>query len=117
MPYLEAEVRYILECRFALVRARRQVAERNPARFACALSSSASKTVPAVDAVRLADGRVAMEKAALVQELESFEPDATTRQAFEESVQALYVPPPLPARVDTPTWRKRMPEQGIAPFL
>ena len=109
VPYLKAEAAYIIENRVALVAARRAVAAEDPARFRCALTGA-----PAVDAVRLDDGRVAMEKAAVVGGL-AHAADAPTRAAFEEAVGARLVEVPL-ARADCLPWRKRMPEAGLPPF-
>jgi hypothetical protein len=110
VPYLAAEVAYLMESRFALVRARRAVAAAEPARFACALTGA-----PAVDAVRLADGRVAMEKAALVRGEAGYAADGETRAAFEAAVEARREPVALDVARTLP-WRKRMPEGGIPPF-
>lgn len=109
VPYLKAEVAYLMESRFALVRARRAAAAAEP-RFACALTGA-----PAVDAVRLADGRVAMEKAALVRGEAGYAPDGETRAAFEAAVEARREPVALDASGVLP-WRRRMPEGGIPPF-
>ena len=57
VPYLKAEVEYIMLNRIARVRARREVAAEHPA-FVCSLSGA-----PLVDAVYLDDGTTPMEKA------------------------------------------------------
>lgn len=106
VPYLQEEVAYLMETRMELVRARRAVATGN-ADFRCALTGA-----PLVDAVRLADGRLAMEKAAQVSELQ-YEPADSVRNAFEAAVRAL-VRPTILRRCTS--WRKRMPEDGLTPF-
>jgi len=109
VPYLKAEVAYIMESRFALVKARRAVANDDPA-FCCALTGA-----PVVDAVRLGDGRVAMEKAALVRELE-YEVDEATRASFEEAVCNRVSHDVKLCREECVPWRESMPEGGIVPF-
>ena len=94
----------------AIVRARRAAAEAEPERFRCALTGA-----PATDAVRLGDGRIAMEKAAQVADPPvSFAPDKDLRAAFEAAVTSKAVFPPPPAALLS--WRRRMPEGGIVPF-
>lgn len=108
VPYLKAEVDYIMRRRFALVRARRAAAEAEE-RFRCALTGA-----PVVDAVRLADGRAAMEKAAQVQGLEATK-DVPLRAAFASAVAARMEPVALDASACV-GWRRLMPEGGRAPF-
>lgn len=110
VPYMRAEVEFIMQNRMALVCARREVAAEDPARFTCSLTGA-----PAVDAVRLSDGRVAMEKAAIVQG-QTYEPATDTRKAFEAAVQARRVDVPL-KKEQCMSWRRRMPEGGIRPFV
>ena len=109
VPYLRAEAAFLMENRFALVEARRAVAKAEPERFRCALTGA-----PAVDAVRLADGTLAMEKVAVVRKLDH-EPDAATREAFEAAVQARYNEVPL-RREECVSWRRLMPEGGLTPL-
>ena len=111
VPYLKDEVSYLMERRMAVVRARRAVADAEPERFRCALTGA-----PATDAVRLDDGRVAMEKAAQVADPPvRFAPDKDLRAAFEEAVAEHVVLPSPPTALLS--WRRRMPEGGIAPFV
>lgn len=117
VPYLRAEAAHIMETRFALVRARKRAAADHPDRFKCAITGA-----PLVDAVRLLDGRVAMEKAALLDpHLEpTATPDDDLREAFEAAVRAaaeadVQSPSSLP-RAECVSWRRRMPETGIPPF-
>lgn len=110
VPYLKDEVAYLMERRMAVVRARRAVAEADPERFRCALTNA-----PAVDAVRLDDGRVAMEKAARIQDGVTFAPDEDLRAAFEARVAQELPPSSSPPKFSL-SWRRRMPEGGIAPF-
>jgi hypothetical protein len=108
VPYLKAEVAFLMEDRFALVTARRRVAEEDPT-LRCALTQA-----PVVDAVRLEDGRVVMEKAALVREL-PYTVAHDVREVFEAKVQALYVPPTL-RRNECVAWRTLVPQEGLVPF-
>jgi hypothetical protein len=112
VPYMEAEVSYIMKQRFDLVRARRRVAA-SP-EFCCALTGA-----PAVDAVRVkggeSDGRLVMAKVALVRSL-AYEPDWTARERFRAAVEKeLPTRAPIDAAGCIP-WKKRMPEAGIPPF-
>lgn len=110
VPYMRAEVEFIMRKRFELVRARRRVADSDPERFRCSLCGA-----PAVDAVRLADSdAVAMEKAALV-DGRRYHVDSATRAEFEARV-AQELPAVELARVDCVAWKKRMPEHGLRPF-
>lgn len=110
VPYLEAESRYLMESRFALVRARRAARDHDPAGFTCALTGA-----PLVDAVRLADGRLAMEKAALVAG-EAHEPAPEIRAAFADAVAARLERVPPPGAATCTSWRRRMPAEGLVPF-
>lgn len=105
VPYLREEVAFLMETRFALVEARRRVAEEDPT-MRCALTGA-----PLVDAVVLEDGRFAMEKAALVQD-RAFTTASDVRQAFEAKVEAVFVPPTLDKKACVP-WRSLMPEGGL----
>ena len=110
VPYLKDEVSYLMERRMAVVRARRAVADAEPERFRCALTGA-----PATDAVRLDDGRIAMEKAAQVADPPvHFAPDKVLRAAFEAAVaEHATLPSPPTALL---SWRRRMPEGGVVPF-
>ena len=112
VPYLRDETEYIMERRFALVTARRRVRDEvDPVAFTCALTGA-----PAVDAVRLADGRIAMEKAAVVHG-DSFTPDVDVRHAFEAHVRELIAHVPAPKASQCIAWRRRMCAEGLAPFV
>ena len=107
VPYMEKEVQFIMESRFAIVAARKRVAEEE--RFRCCLSGA-----PAVDAVRLKrGGGIAMEKAALLKG-EEYEEDKETRSLFEERVVTLL--PLIELEKGCVSWRKQMPESGIEPL-
>ena len=111
VPYLRAEVEFLIETRIALVRARRAVAAARPDVFRCALSGA-----PVVDAVRSSDGRVVMEKMALVKGMTDVVPDEATRVAFETAVEdELTRRPPVEFAGGT-SWRRQMPETGLRPF-
>lgn len=111
VPYLAEEVKYIFEVRFALVRARKQVADEDPLRFRCTLTNA-----PCVDAVRLkSTGRIAMEKAAIVRD-EEYDVDSETRSAFEMRVDEVAQAVDLPNPSLCVAWKRRMPEGGIRPF-
>jgi hypothetical protein len=109
VPYLKAEVEYIMQTRFALVRARRKVAEED-LRFRCSLTGA-----PAVDAVFLYEsGNVAMEKAAVIKS-RPFTPAHELRTEFEARVKEVLEVVEI-VRGDCVSWRKRMSENGIPPF-
>lgn len=108
VPYMRAEVDHIMRRRFACVVARRSVAV-DPA-FRCSLSGA-----PVVDAVRLENGAVAMRKAALVAG-RSFEDAPDVRAAFEREVRERVVDVPFHDETRR-TWRQRMPESGLPPFV
>lgn len=111
VPYLKAEVEFIMRKRIALVDARRTVAA-SDARFQCALTGA-----PVFDAVTLEDGRVAMEKAALVQEL-TYTVNEELRNEFEREVfhqQQKETQVEIESKLCM-SWRKRMPEKGLVPF-
>ncbi len=107
VPYLKAEVEWLMERRFRLVERRREVAAGDAA-LRCSLTGA-----PLVDAVRLEDGTHAMEKAALVRDL-AFTPAEEMRARFDAAVGDVTVAPP--AKKSCIPWRKRMPEEGIVPF-
>lgn len=109
VPYLRAEASYIMEQRFALVQARKSALAADPT-FRCSLSAA-----PAVDAVRLDDGGVAMEKAALVRGM-GYRVDPVLRAQFERAVSGWMES----VEIDSSgciSWRKRMPGGGIVPFF
>ena len=105
VPYLKSEVEFLMQSRIELVRARQQVSREFD--IVCALTGA-----PAVDAVRLADGRIAMEKAATVRGHVSFTPDVATRRKFDDLVRERTRPVLLGPCT---SWRRLMPEQGIEP--
>ena len=109
VPYLEEEINFIMRNRLALVAARRAVRDANPDAFTCALTGA-----PVAQAVRLADDRFAMEKAAQVRELPYTVSD-DMRAAFDAAVQARLQPAEM-CRANCVSWRRRMPEGGLVPF-
>lgn len=123
VPYLREEVRFLMERRFALVRARRAAHSRDPARFRCDLTGA-----PLVDAVRAEDGRKMMLKAAQVHECEAtpetpetpfaYVADHDTRRAFEEAVEVELAKLPEVALdvASCKSWKRLMPTGGIRPF-
>lgn len=104
VPYLKDEVEYIMQRRFSLVEARRRVAREHG--LVCSLTGA-----PLVDAVRVAGGELAMQKAAEVRGLE-WEVDRETRARFDSLVGEVE-DPPLPTCLP---WWKRMPKHGAPPF-
>lgn len=114
VPYLKAEVEYIMESRFAVVRARRRVADMKP-EFKCSVSGA-----PLVDSVRLDDGSRVMEKMAQIMTEEGspvkYTVDRETRLAFDAEVKRVMEEVPLPPKTSVAMWKKRMPEEGIEPF-
>jgi hypothetical protein len=130
VPYLAAEVEYVMAGRFALVRARRACAEADPARCACAATGA-----PLVDAVRVAkalvtpsadtagakeetdEGTVLVsEKIALVRKW-PHEADLAARAHVDEAVAAVRDPVPELDRSRCTPWRKQMPEGGLCEQL
>ena len=113
VPYLRAEADFIFRQRFALVRARRQVAREVP-ELRCTLTGA-----PAVDAVRLTTGsnagRLAMERAAPLRGSDSAVAEEERRR-FEAAVDEFkeHVPPPETA--ECIPWRKRIGASGELPF-
>lgn len=110
VPYLKAEVEFIMLTQASKVTARKKVMQSSPDRFTCCLTAS-----PLVDAVRLKGGDLCMEKAAVLNGY-SYEVDEEVRREFEDAVQSVMekVPPPLPA--DCLPWKRRIPKEGIPPF-
>lgn len=111
VPYLFTEVDWLLQRRMQVVAARREAAREAPATCACALSGQ-----PLAAAVRLADGRLAMEKAALLHELE-YTVDEAARAAFEREVERRTAAAAPLARALCKPWRKQMPEGGLQDFF
>ena len=112
VPYLKAEVEYIMKKRFDLVQARKEVAAAS-SEFRCKLTGA-----PVVDAVTVRggehDGLCVMEKVALVKNLK-YEVDAELRQRFEQAVAMALPPEPQLNTVDCIQWKKLMPQSGILP--
>ena len=108
VPYLRAEVDYIMADRTRLVSARRAAVRPDTT---CALTGA-----PAVDAVRLADGRLAMERAARVHGL-AFTVDAPVRARLEAAVDAAVDETTAPTFRAETTWRRLVPPGGLVPFL
>ena len=112
VPYLKAEAEFLIRQRVALVRARQLVTSEFE-HFQCAVTKA-----PVVDAVRLDDGRVVMEKVALLHRLQHTIDDEM-RRAFDATVSA-WMEHPLPEwdPKQCTLWRKLMPtSSGIRPFL
>lgn len=108
VPYLKAEVEFIMQRRFALTRARRAVAATRPD-MRCARTGA-----PLVDAVVLADGTKVMEKVALVHGL-TYDVDAETRTAFDALVAAREDAVVLDKDA-CKSWKRQMPAGGIPPL-
>ena len=108
VPYLKEEAAFLMETCIQTTRAHRAVSAREE-RFRCALTGG-----PLVDAVRLPDGRVASEKASLVEGIEGASPDQELRSLFKKAVDEEVTLPTLPKGLRP--WRARMPEGGIPPF-
>lgn len=109
VPYLKQEVEYIFRQRELLVAARKDVADADST-FRCALCDA-----PVVDAVRLSDGRVVMEKMAQIRELEGYEVATDVREAFEARVNAKVATVDFDPKACV-TWKRQMPDGGIRPF-
>lgn len=103
VPYLKAEVEYIMENRIAEVTARRATG------MTCAVTGA-----PLVNAVRLEDGRLVMEKQAILMEV-PYTVDNETRTRFEEEVTRRKECVKFMNGEVVP-WRSLMPEDGIVPF-
>lgn len=103
VPYLKAEVEYIMETRIAEVEARRATG------MVCAITGA-----PLVDAVRLdGDGRVVMEKQAILMGV-PYTVDDEARAQFDAEVARRMQPVTMSEEVTA--WRELVPEEGIAPF-
>ena len=112
VPYLKDEVEFIMNKRYALVSAQSSVAKEDPVRFKCELTGA-----PAVDAVRLkGDGRLAMEKAALVHNLD-YTIDYTTRETFGTMVEERMDCVVFESKGARVSWRRMMPSEGIPPLV
>ena len=110
VPYLKAEVEFLIASQASKVNARKAAMESDP-RFTCCLTGA-----PLIDAVRLKkNGGLCMQKAAILRD-EEYDVDESLRSEFEDRVKSLMetVPPPPP--VDCVPWKKRIPKEGIAPF-
>ena len=103
VPYLKAEVEYIMGNRIAEVTARRATG------MTCAVTGA-----PLVNAVRLDDGRLVMEKQAILMEV-PYTADQETRARFEEEVARCKECVELDESEVVP-WRELMPAEGIVPF-
>ena len=103
VPYLKAEVEYIMETRIAEVEARRATG------MVCAITGA-----PLVDAVRLdGDGRVVMEKQAILMGV-PYTVDDEARARFDAEV-ARHMQP-VTISEDVTAWRELVPTEGIVPF-
>lgn len=110
VPYMKREVEYIMERRFALVRARKEIVRADPC-FACAKTGA-----PLVDAVMLDDDQTrVMEKMALTEETVSYRPDWETRRAFDAAVAAAVRMPTFDP-TGLVSWKRQMPAAGLRPF-
>ena len=103
VPYLKAEVEYIMGNRIAEVTARRATG------MTCDVTGA-----PLVNAVRLDDGRLVMEKQAILMEV-PYTADQETRARFEEEVTRRKECVELDESEVVP-WRELMPAEGIVPF-
>jgi hypothetical protein len=102
VPYMKAEVEYIMNTRIAEVAARRATG------MVCDVTGA-----PLVDAVRLEDGRTVMEKQAILMDV-PFTVDGETRRRFVAEVDRLVKRVEMEKPVIA--WRTLMPEDGIVPF-
>jgi hypothetical protein len=110
VPYLAEETRFIMENRFARVRAQHKVMESDPTRFQCSVTN-----MPVVDAVRRrADGSIVMEKTALLSD-DDFTIANDIRREFEMHVDSVVERTTLDTSCVT-SWRRLMPSEGLAPF-
>ena len=102
VPYMKTEVEYIMAARVAEVRAQRATG------IVCDVTGA-----PLVDAVRLGDGTLVMEKQATLMKV-PYEIDSEVRAHFDAEVQkhleTVTIGP------DVQSWRRMMPMQGIVPF-
>lgn len=111
VPYLGAETDYIMRRQFALQSSRKTVMEMDPVSFTCSLTNA-----PTVDAVRLEDGSIAMEKAAIVRGLK-YTPAMDFRMVFESHVASSMPPVLPPLACECIPWKRRVPEEGCQPFV
>jgi hypothetical protein len=111
VPYLYAETDFIMRKQFALVQARRSAMELDSDLFRCSLTNA-----PAVDAVRLEDGSIVMEKAAIVREMD-YTPAMDVRIAFENAVKENMPIVAPAAAAECINWKRRVPEEGCPPFV
>ena len=102
VPYLKTEVEYIMKKRIAHVTARRATG------MTCEITGA-----PLVDAVRLEDGRLVMERKATLMQV-PYTVDLQTRSRFDTEVERLEVDVHMEGPI-TP-WRKLMPDGGIVPL-
>lgn len=105
VPYLRAEVEFIMQNRFNLVKARRAARDAHPEKFTCALTGA-----PLFEAVKLEDSRMVMEKAALAKEM-PYTVDESMREAFEAEVATHMVDAVLDRKRCT-SWRHLAPAPG-----
>lgn len=110
VPYMREEVRYIMDRRFARVRAQREVLASKPDAFTCAATGS-----PLVDAVQCDDGSLVMEKVARIRG-QSFVPCLEVRDAFNAEVSRCTDNVTLDKSACV-SWRRQMPEGGIPVFV
>ena len=102
VPYLKAEVEYIMETRIAEVDARRATG------MVCEVTGA-----PLVDAVRLdGDGRVVMERQAILMNV-PYTVDYAARARFDSKVMRR----PVSMSSNVTAWRDLMPAEGIVPVL
>lgn len=111
VPYMKEEVRYIMERRFARVRAQCAAMKANAADSAFTCSATGA---PLLDAVELEDGNLVMEKVARVRGV-PFVPRADVRAAFDAAVEGHLEKVHLDTTQCT-SWRRLMPEGGIPVF-
>lgn len=112
VPYMKAEVEFLMEDRIALIQARRSVCEERK-EFICSLSG-----VPAWDAVALLhedeEKGIASEKAAILLGKE-YRVDEAKREEFHFLVQEKKEKVNFNASART-MWKDIVPEEGIPPF-
>jgi hypothetical protein len=111
VPYLRAEVDYIMRKQFALVLARKAAMQTNPEKFTCCFTNA-----PANEAVRLTDGRIAMEKAAILRQVD-YEPAVSVRTEFAAKVKELMSDVSPPATEECILWKRRISKEGAVPFV
>lgn len=109
VPYLEAEVTFIMEERFALKKAWYAVMESDE-KFRCARTG-----MPLVDAVLTQDAEVVTEKYALLKGFSQFEVHTRLRQEFEAATKEVVESVQLD-KGECKSWRMLMPMEGIVPF-